>query len=260
MATEGAHYVFGYESARGISLIHIVVPLFVALESFARCQHQGLELTGIDVRLHFQNPLNELRIGCNHTHAPSRHIVRLRQRIHLYGYVLGTRNTEDAQRIVVKNETIRVVVDNHYVVALAEIYQSGKKALRSAFAGGHVWIVDPHQFDSFERQAFEGIEIGFPTAFFGEVVGENLSLGESAHRCVGGIAGIWHQHAVAGIDEGERGVQNAFLRTDKRLNFGGGIEVDIVVGFIPAGKRLTQLRQTHIRLIAVRIGLRSLGA
>ena len=86
-------------------------------------------------------------------------------------------------------------------MTFAKVDQSLKQLKRGAATGGHVRVVHPHQFDAFERQLLQSVEVGLPTGVLAQVVGENLGFGKSAHRGVCGVSRIRHQHAVAGVDE-----------------------------------------------------------
>ncbi len=110
-----------------------------------------------------------------------------------------------------------------YVVLFAESYNLPKELKRCRSSGGHVWVVDPHELDTVEGQAFKSVEIGHPSALFGEVVVEYLGLCESAYRSIGGVAGIGHEHAVAGVQESERNVKYSLLGAYERLNLGVGV-------------------------------------
>ena len=81
------------------------------------------ESTGINVALDFQNPLYESGIGCQHTYAPSRHVVALAHGVELYATLLGAGDAEDTDGVFVQDEAVGVVVHDDDVLAAGKVYQ-----------------------------------------------------------------------------------------------------------------------------------------
>ncbi len=98
----------------------------------------------------------------------------------------------------------------------AEIHYPLQKFGSGLSAGGHVGIVDPHQFYAFERHFFELVEVGKPAVFLGEIVVEHFGLRQTAHRRVGGISRIGHKHAVARIEQSKRDMEYSLLASYQR--------------------------------------------
>ena len=82
-----------------------------------------------------------------------------------YGYVFGSFGLKKTERLVVKDEAIRIVVCYDYIVLLAECYYLFKKFEGGRSACRHVRIVDPHEFYFVERQFLECVEVWQPSFF-----------------------------------------------------------------------------------------------
>ena len=124
------HNFFSQFPAACVSLdIGFFVPFCAVVVSLCGCQLQGAESTGINVALDFQNPLYESGIGCQHTYAPSRHVVALAHGVELDTAFFGSRHVQDTDRFTVQNETVRIVVDDdtlcHFDVPMHLVMEYG---------------------------------------------------------------------------------------------------------------------------------------
>ena len=55
-ASELVHYIFGNLAALGVDVVKLIIPVITGFESLGRSKHHGLELPGVDVALHLQQP------------------------------------------------------------------------------------------------------------------------------------------------------------------------------------------------------------
>ena len=106
--------------------------------------------------------------------------------VQLEGHISSSGHLKNAHGSIVEYEAIGIVVSNHDVVAASELHCFLEHGAESGCAGGHMGIVEPHQFHAFQRCLLESVEIGHPSALFGEVVVEYLGLCESAYRSIVG--------------------------------------------------------------------------
>ncbi len=255
-ATQHIHDLLGILAATGIGLdVCHAMPLVGVVVGLGSSQLDASESTALDVRLHLQDPGDELGIGGAEAHTPAWHVVALRHRIELDAAVLGARHLQKRERLVVEDEAVGIVVHHDDVVVLCEPHQTlvGLHAGRSACR--HVGIVGPHQPYTRKVHLLQLVEIGLPAVLRTQVVVHNLRAENLAERGIGGIARIGHQHLVARIDESQRDMQDAFLRAYQRQHLLRGVEIYIVKTLVEACHSLTQLRRAHRWLIAVGIGL-----
>ena len=169
--------------------------------------------------------------------------------------VLGAGHGEDAQRVVVEDEAVRVVVDDDDAPPPGEVHQPFVQLRRGGRAGGHVGIVGPHQADAARVHCLQPVPVGHPAVLFLQVVGDDVRAQQSAERGVRGVARVGHQHLVARVDEGQRDVQDAFLRADERLDFRLRVQADAVPAAVPVGKGLPQFGYAHVGHVAVAVGV-----
>ena len=251
-AAQHVHNLLGILAAAGVSLdVELTMPLVAVAVSLGSGKLYAAEGAALDVRLDLQNPLNELGIRGTETDAPAGHVVTLRHRVELNAAVLGTRYLEDAQVLLAEDERVGIVVDDDDAVLTCEAHQTLVGLAAGAATCRHVGIVGPHQFHTREVHPLQFVEVGLPTVVLAQVVVHNLRTENLRERRVSGIAGIGHQHLVAGIDEGQRDVQDALLRADERQNLGFRVEVDVVPALVESGHRRAQLGRTHRGLVAV---------
>ena len=231
------------------------MPLGIVLVGGCRSQLHGAEGARVDVALHLQDPFHKFRVRGQHAHAPSRHVVAFAHGIEFDAALLGTWHLQDAQPLMVEDEAVRVVVDDDDVVPLREVHQFFVGFATRVGTRGHVRIIAPKDFHARQVHLFQGIEIRLPSVFGQQVVVGDLLPEQFAERGVGGIAGVGHQHPVAGIGEGERHVQDAFLGADERLDFAVRVQVHAVPAFVECGHGAAQFRDAHGGLVAMRVGL-----
>ena len=145
-ATQHVHNLLGILSATGVGLdIGHAMPLVAVVVGFGSSQLDAAESATLNVRLHLQNPCDELGIGGTEAHTPARHVVALRHRVKLDAAFLGTWHLQEREGLVVEDEAIGIVVYDDDVVLLCKTHQTlvGLHAGRSACR--HIGIVGPHQ-------------------------------------------------------------------------------------------------------------------
>ena len=173
--------------------------------------------------------------------------------IHLQADLAGAGNGEDAQRLVVEDERVGVIVGDDDSVAASEIYDFLQELARGGGSGRHMGIIHPHQLNALQRELLQGLEIGLPAVFLLQVVGEDFRLDELADGGIRRISRVRNQDAVAGVEEGQGGMENPLLRTDERKDFALGVEGDAIAAGIPVGHRAAHFGDACVGLIAVGI-------
>lgn len=120
-AAESFYDFFGDASTLLINHVVTFVPRCRQRQGVGGGFLHGTESPRVDVAFHAQYPRYELSIRGQHAYAPAGHIVRFAHRVHFDTDFFCSRDRQQAQRSVVENEAIRVVVDDDDVVATSEI-------------------------------------------------------------------------------------------------------------------------------------------
>ena len=118
-------------------------------------------------------------------------------------------------------------------------------------ASGHIRIIGPHQTDTAQIHFLQCFKVRLPAVVFPQIVGYDLCSEQSGERGVSRITGVGDQHLFAWIDESQGDVQDALLRSDKRLDFCPCINGNTVPPLIKACHGRTQLRRPCRWLITV---------
>ena len=208
----------------------------------------------VDIALDAENPLDKLRIRGYHSDAPTGHIVALAERVELDANVARALHLQDAEPFLPEDETVGVVIDNHYAVAATEIHQLLVRLAPGGGSGGHVGIVAPKEFDSRQVHPFEGLKVGLPAMLGQKVIIAHLATQQAREGGVRGVTRVGHQHALTWIDQSEGHMKDALLRTNEGLNLGERVEGYAVPARVKLGHCLAQLWDAASRLIAVGIG------
>ena len=163
--------------------------------------------------------------------------------------------------MVVQDEAVRVVVTDDDAVPAPEVDQALQQLVRRVRACRHVRIIDPHQLDrrtqgrfTLGHELLQRLKVWLPSARRIERVRNQLRAHESAHRAVGRVARIGHQDAFAGVEEGQRDVQDTLLRSDEWQHLAISIERDAIPLFVPRCVAPAQLGHARVGLIAVHVG------
>ena len=249
------HDFTGKPAAVAVVAVVAVVPLLSGFEGGGGGELHGAEHAAVDVALHLQHPLHEVGVRGKHADAPTGHIVALAHGVELDAALFGSRYAEDAEGMFVQDEAVRVVVDDDDAFAAGEVHQLPVQPGGGVGSGGHIGVVGPHQLHAAQVHLLQFVEVGHPAVLLLQVVVHHFRSQYLAQRGVGGITGIGNQHLLAGIDEGERDVQDAFFGADERLYLRAGVEVHVVPLLVPAGKTLTQFGDADVGHIAVSVGV-----
>ena len=180
--------------------------------------------------------------------------------VELDAVAFGTGYLQQAQPVVVQDEAVRVVVHHHDVVPAGEVHQFLVSLTAGVGSGRHVGIVGPHEFYARQVALFQGVEVRLPPVLGFQVVVGDFLPEQFAERGIGGVARIGYQHAVAGVGQGQRDMQDAFLGTDERLYLAVRVQVHIVPPFVEISHGLAQLRNAHGGLVTVYVGFLGFGA
>ena len=88
---QGTHDLSGKVPAATVDTIHVIVPFFLCAQGLYRRILHRLELPGVDIAFYLQYPLDELGVGSQHRHTPTRHIMSLTHGVHLDADLFGNR-------------------------------------------------------------------------------------------------------------------------------------------------------------------------
>ena len=132
----------------------------------------------------------------------------------------------------------------HGDVVLPAVAQRGLQVLlRRHRAGGIVRVVEPHHLGRSRHVVRDGVVLGQPSVAL--VQGHDVALRaceHGAHR-VHRVRRVRHQRDVAGIQEAERRVADAFLRADERQHLGIRVQVNVEPLLVPVGDGAAHFRQ-----------------
>ena len=211
-ASKHIHYLLGILAAAGVGLdVCLAVPLRLVGEGGCGGKLDATERAAVDIALNLEYPRDEGGVGGAHTDTPSRHVMALGHGVELDAAILCALHLKQRHGFLVEDEGIGVVVDHHNVMAACEI----NKTLVGLHAGittcGHVGIVGPHELYLGEVHLLQLFEVRLPSVVLHEVVVHHLGAENLAQRGVGGIAGVGHEHLLAGVNEGEGYMQYALL-------------------------------------------------
>ena len=176
-ATQDIHDFLGPLATTRIGLdIKLTMPSLVVLVSLCSSQLDATEGSALDVRLHLQNPLDELRIRGTEAHTPTRHIMTLRHRVELDAAVLGTRNLQDGEVFLAEDKAIGVIVDHNDVIRAGKPHDTLIGLHAGTTTRWHIGIVGPEQFDvrSMMYDILQLVKIGLPTIVLAQVIVDNL--------------------------------------------------------------------------------------
>ena len=176
--------------------------------------------------------------------------MALGQGIHFQAALPGAGHRKDG-KLLVKDKGIRVVVHQQDAVLPGKGHQFFKYFPPGGGAGGHVGVVHPHELDTGKVHSLQFRKIRIPAAFLREVVFHQLCLAHEGGRCIRRVAGVRHQHFVAGIEKGQRQQEDALLGAGERLDFGRGIQGHAVPLLVPIGHGLPEFRYAGVALVAV---------
>ena len=169
--------------------------------------------------------------------------------------VLGARHLHDAQRTLVEDEAVGIVVDDDEVVPACEVHEPPVEFGGGIGARRHVGIVGPHDFHAAQVHLLQCVEVRLPLPVLPQVVGDDFAAEQAVERGVGGVSGVGNEYLVARIDQCEGDMEDAFLRTDERLDFGVRIEFHIIEPSVPCCHRLSQFGDSDGGLVSVHVGL-----
>ena len=225
------------------------------------CELQGAEGARVYITLHFKHPAYKLCVRCEHAHAPAGHVVALAHGVEFYAAVLCARHLQDAEPFAGEDKAVRIVVDDDKAFASRQFHRPLVRSALRRRAGGHVRVVHPQDTHAaVVGEAFEFFKVGLPAVFGAQAVRHHLATEQFGERGVSGVAGIWHEHLVAHVGQRERGVEDAFFRTDERLDFAVGVERHAEPAAVKSSHGRAQFFRAHRGLVAVPFGAFRLAA
>ena len=174
-AAQHVHNLLGILTTTTVEVdVELAVPCLIVLVSLSSSELDATEGAALDVRLHLQNPLNELGVRGTEANAPTRHVMAFRHGVELDAAVLGARHLQDGEMLLAEDEAVGVVVDHDDVVVLSKLDQTLVGLALGTSACRHVGIVRPHQLDAREIHLLQLVEVGLPAVVLAQVVVHNL--------------------------------------------------------------------------------------
>ena len=254
--TQHIHNLLGPLAATLVVIdVELAMPsLVVVIQRLGSSQLNTTEGTTLNVTLHLQYPLDKLWVRQAHTYTPTGHVMTLRHRVELNTAVLGAWHLHNAHVLLAQDKRVRVIVHHHNVVILGKLHQSLVGFHTGTSACRHIGIVGPHQLHLREIHLLQLVEIRLPTVVLTQIVVYDFGTQNLAERCVGGIAGIGHQHLVARVYKGQGYMQYTLFRTNQRQYLSLPVELHVVPTLVEVSHGLAQFRCTYCYLIAVCIG------
>ena len=92
-ASQCFHNLTGEVTTVAIVFVIAFIPVCFCFKSSCCSQLHGTKHTAVDITFHFQYPLYEFCVRCQHTDTPAGHIVTLAHRVELDATVFGSRHT-----------------------------------------------------------------------------------------------------------------------------------------------------------------------
>ena len=141
----------------------------------------------------------------------------------------------------------------HNPMPPAKINQTLKQLPRRRSPRRHMRIIHPHQLYPLQRQTLQSLKIRLPTRLLLQIIRKNLSHRQPATARISRITRIRNQNPIPRIQKSQTNMQNPLLRTYQRQDLTLRIETNPITPRIPISHRRSQLRQSHKRLITMRI-------
>ena len=177
--------------------------------------------------------------------------MSLAERIQLKTTFLRSRLSQYRQRVIIQYETVRIVIAYQYPMSAAEIHKLRVEFLGSRSPGRHVRIIRPHYLHPAQIHPLQSLEIRPPTVLLAKIICHDLSLHKLRRRRICRISRVRHKNLVALVKKGQRNQQDRLLGAHKRLDLLCRIQCHSIPTSIPIGKRLPELRKSHIALVCM---------
>ena len=162
----------------------------------------------------------------------------------LDAHVPRPRRLQEARRVVPieRNLGVASVVADRDIVLLGEGHDLLEQLRRREPAGGVIRVVDPHHLGLLRDLLRNQREVRPKAVLFQQRHGIGGSPREHRAHGVDRVRRIRHERHIARVDEAERHVSDAFLRSDQRHDLLVP-QLDAEPFCVPAANRLPHLRQ-----------------
>ncbi|MNX99298.1 hypothetical protein D3C86_1317370 [compost metagenome] len=187
--------------------------------------------------------VDHLGVAHHEAAAPAGHVVGLAHGVELEGAVLlGAGDLEQAGRLEAVEGQIRVsqVMHQHDLVALGELQgvlvERAGRDRRGRVAGE----VEDEQLGGVRVLGAHGVPLGQEARVRQAGNLDDLATREDGAAGVDRVGGLGHDGLVAGVDEGQGQLGEAFLGADEGQHLGLGVEFDPVAALVPGGDRLAE--------------------
>ena len=220
-----------------VQLDDLLDHLLVALERDDARDLDGLERAVVEVGLDARERVDHPRIAADEAHAPSGHVVGLRQREDLDADLLGPRHLEERRRPVAVVAEVRVgeVVHHHEPVLAGEVDHLHEEVALHAEGGRIVREREDEHLGLGPRQPNRLREAGEEVVALHQRHRAQVPVRDDHRVRVDRVRRIRHEHAVAGLKDREREMRHALLGADRRDGLRLGIELHAVAIAVPRG-------------------------
>ena len=208
----------------------------------------------------FVSAPDQLAVADAEADAPAGHRIALRHREELDGDVARAVDLEDARRrlSVVHQIRVREIGDHPQRFALGQRDDLLEEREIDDGAGRVVREVHDQALGLARRARERLFDLGVRVAARSGRDRHRLAAGDADAEAVNRITGVGRQHAVAGADDRQQQVGEAFLRAQRDDRFAVGVEALSVFARVPVADRLARLRHPargHVALVARRLRL-----
>ena len=186
--------------------------------------------------------MDHARVAAHEAETPPCHVVGLRRREDLDADLLGARHLEERGRPITVEREVRVreVVNDHQPVLAREVDDALEEGAVHAHRRRVVREGEDQHLRLRPRQLCRFVEPREEVAVEREGHGAQVAVGDHDGVGVDGIRRVRDEHAVAGLEHGERQVRHAFLGADRGDHFAVGIQLHLVAVAIPRRHRVAE--------------------
>ena len=199
---------------------------------------------------------HQLLVAYHETDAPAGHIVAFAHGEKFHRHVARARHLHDRRRLPAIESDVGVgqVVHHQNIMLARQRHHPLEELQFHALRGG------------VRREAeYHHLRLGIALAHGALELLEKIDARCHAHRAdiragnhrapdMDRVAGIGHQHGIAGIERGQHQVRQALLGADGDDGFRIRIELDGVAGLVPLGDRPAQARDALGSRVAMGVG------
>ena len=216
----------------------------------------GVELPRVNIAFDLSERGDDGGVAGGPADTPSGHVETLGKRVELDGDIHGAVDFENALgRFFEVDFAVGEVVGDDPAVLVCQSDGLLVKGKRSSSGSGIIGIVQPDKLGFLLDIFRNGVEVGEEVVFFEQRHDVGLAAGENSACIVNGVGGLWDEHDVAVVDDGEREVGEAVLGADGRENLRVRVDIDMESFLHESRRRLTESGNAFIEGIAMIFGI-----